>query len=697
MPLLKTLENQLLDEYQRWPLWIPVFVGSGIAIYFGLNEEPPFWIIALPCFFLAYLFLASFIFKMSRVLLKLSLWAALFLSLGFSSALLRTHMADTQFLKKPLWPRDITGAIELIEVKPTKGPNPILRLTLSGITADTDRFVPDRARLTIRGKSPELHPGMRIKVKAKLMPLREPTHLNGYDFRRASYFKGIGATGFNFGPVEILDTVPETSFQVQLERFRNSFTNHIRESLPPPRGAVAAALITGDRSSIPDQVREMFISSGLAHILAISGLHLSIVAGLVFVAIRRGGALIPPLARRYDLKKIAAVMTIFVTGLYLCISGFGIPAQRSFIMTSLIMVAILIHRKALSLRTVALAATIIILIWPEMLLTPSFQLSFSAVIALIAAYEVWKNPLQTWLGQGGWWRWSIVYFGGVGFTSLIATLATLPFTIMIFNRYTIHAILANIAAVPLTAVAVMPLALVFCLLTPFGLEGWVTPLFDISLQLLIGIADYVSSLPGADIRVATPPVYVFVMMVMGALWLCLWRKPWRVWGVAPITAAFLILFLNPHTPLLFIDGNAKMVALYDDKGVFWTTSKRRGKFTRDAWMHSLGIDDFQIMDCKDDVCRGSVEGRDVVVAFKALDTVPDVPTLISFEELPTPCAPDQRCMVIKDYTTHTLNLQDGTEIKSPSKRRWDAKPYEVRSTSKRKWDEKVYEVKHQNK
>jgi competence protein ComEC len=328
--------------------------------------------------------------------------------------------------------------------------------------------------------------------------------------------------------------------------------------------------------------------------------------------IRRGVALIPPLCLRVNSKKIAAFGTILMSFFYLVLSGFGIPGQRSFIMISLVMGAIFIDRSALSMRTVAFAAFAILLITPEALLTPSFLLSFSAVVCLIAGYESLQNPLTQWIIGGGALRKFLLYVGGLAFTSFLATLATLPFTIYFFNRFSLHATEANLVAVPLTSLVIMPSALVTCLLAPLGLEKEVRYVFETSLQYLVEIANTVSSWQGTNILVPYPPFFAFLLLVFGGLWLCIWQQKWRRWGLVPLSLGAFFSFVQDY-PHILIDGQGKIVAHYKDKNLY-LTSLRRGKFTAEAWQKSLAAKEKLILPCENNVCKTHLGTVPILIA-----------------------------------------------------------------------------------
>ncbi len=625
----KCIASQLFDDFSRWPLWIPVFVGIGIALYFSFPFEPS----AVGAYGGLFLFLVC-LWKRLPHAFRLFLLTISFIVLGFATAFFRTHFLHVDMLAYSLPPLLVEGTVAQVELKPTKGGTFSQRLLLTDLRSSGPDKLPQKVRLTLKGKKDRLWPGQVIRVRAKLSPLEDPALPGGFDFRRQAYFQGIGATGFALSTPEVIGQ--KTSWSYRLEKRREKITAFFLTRLSSPEGAIAAALITGDKAAIPELIREDFINSGLAHILAISGLHLTIIAGVVFMVIRRGVALIPSLCLVYNGKKIAALGTIFMTFLYLVLSGFGIPAQRAFIMISLVMGAILIDRISLSMRTVAFAAFVILLLTPEALLSPSFQLSFAAVIGLIAGYETWRNPLAKWVVRGGIFRKFVLYAGGLSFTSLLATFATLPFTIYLFHRFSFHAVESNLVAVPLTSLVIMPSAFLTCLFTPLGLGDGPLWVFEKSLALLVKIASTVSSWPGTNVPVAHPPLLSFALLVGGGLWLCIWQQSWRKWGLVPMCLGFMVSF-SGEPPHILIDGRGKIAALYDAHTLH-LSSLRKGKFTADVWRKHLAAIETKLLPCQDGVCETVFRGVPLVISYpKENQPCRKGAILICFEPSQTAC------------------------------------------------------------
>jgi competence protein ComEC len=323
--------------------------------------------------------------------------------------------------------------------------------------------------------------------------------------------------------------------------------------LPGSTGGIAAALITGKRGAIAEEVNQEFRDSGLAHLLAISGMNLAVVGGFVFLLVRGGLALVPWVALRYPIQKIAAVFAILVMFCYLMISGASIPTERSFVMNGIVFAAVLIDRLRISMRICALAALLVLLIEPEGLIGVSFQLSFAAVIALIAAYESWGAQFARLFHSGSWRRRLLGYGAAVALTTLIATIGTEPIAIHHFHRIVLYSPLANVLADPLNGLVIMPWGLLACLLMPFGLEeiglvpmGW-------GIDATIWVARWVSSLPGA-VQPAPPlPMAGVLLIVLGGLWLCLWQRRWRIWGLAGVVAGFATMLVGRPPDIVLAD------------------------------------------------------------------------------------------------------------------------------------------------
>jgi competence protein ComEC len=564
--LVKIIQSYFFNDVDRWILWWPVGIGLGISLYFSLTHEPNLWgSVALLCCLGALMG----IWPRSRCLII----PFFSIFLGFFCAQWRTAWLNTFMLDQALKQVCLEGIIQEKDYR--RG---YWRYVIAEVTSK-DGKVPQKVRLNDHNRdSPgEIFPGMHVRLLADLYPLPLPVTPYGFDFRRQAYFQGIGATGKVIEMVAFQPTIHGDTIVI----FRHRVNQYLQKHLKPIPAALAMTFITGERGLIPETLRGQFTDAGLAHLLAISGLHVGLVIGVIFLLIRQILAFIPWIVERWHIKKIAASLAIPVGYGYLALSGWGIPAQRAFLMVMVFMLAIIIDRQAISMRLVALAATIILIVHPESLLSASFQLSFTAVVALIAAYEtkwLFGRSLQR---QSTLWQRLRYYMEGMILTTVIASVATLPLTICLFNKFTLVAVIANVLAIPLMGVIIIPLLLVLMCIAPFGEISWITYGVNISLEALVHLAERVSQLPGAVIAVATPHPGFLISAVLGGVWLCLWRQPWRYWGLGLwLLAPFFLL--DRYSPIVYATRNT--IGIVDETNkVVMILGKDPSSFLRDQW------------------------------------------------------------------------------------------------------------------
>lgn len=439
------------------------------------------------------------------------------LALGFAAAQWRTVAVQTPVLDHRLGPTNVAGRVVGVEVLPGASRVTLERLRIGQLSPAR---TPERLRVRLGGKQPRIIPGDWIRVRAILSPPPPPAAPGAFDFQRQSYFRQLGAVGFSLGSA----TVEEhhraegfAAFGFALERLRQRISERVVAGIDGTPGAIAAALMTGSRGAISAEVMANIRDSGLAHLLAISGLHIGLVAGIVFFGLRGALALVPPLALRYPIKKWAAMAAIAGAFAYALVAGATVPTQRAFLMIGLVLLAVLFDRRGLSMRLVAWAAFAILLFRPESLLGASFQMSFAAVVALIAVYEVVRDRRRLdEAGPPSWPRRALHYLGGVGLTTLIAGSATAPFAIYHFNRFAVFGLAANLVAVPVTALWIMPWAVAAFLLMPFGLESVALAPMGLGIEVVVRVAETVAAWPGAVTLVPAMPVWGLAALGLGA-------------------------------------------------------------------------------------------------------------------------------------------------------------------------------------
>lgn len=575
-------------ERSRWALWVPVGLGLGIAAYFSLPEEPPLWAGAV---LLAAAAVTGFGLAgppaQPRRGVRIAALVVAIVAAGFTAAQVRTAAVEAPMLRTKVGPTTVAGRIERVEMLAGG-----IRVTLSQVEIGglAGRSTPERVQLRLRGEQPPLQPGQRVRVRAELSPPAPPAAPGAFDYQRQSFFEGRGAVGFAYGRATVTaarEGSERGRIGLAVANARQWIGERVRAAVPGPSGAVATALITGETGAIPEANLVAMRDSGLAHLLSISGLHIGLVAGIVFVGVRSLLALIQPIALRHPIKKWAALVAVAGAGAYTLLAGATVPTQRSFLMVGLVFLAVLLDRRGLSMRSLAWAATAILLLTPETLLTASFQMSFAAVTALIAWYE-WVHDRDRRRGELPSWPMRLVwYLGGVAATTIIAGAATTPFAAYHFNRVAGYGVAANLMAVPLTSLWIMPWAVLAFVLMPLGLDGPALTAMGWGVEAVLWTAAEVAAWPGSASMVPAIPMWGLVAVAVGGLWFCLWRQRWRLLGVAGL-AAGAVAAVTAVPPDLLVSGEGRLVAARDASGELMVSSLRAERFLRKSWLQRNG-------------------------------------------------------------------------------------------------------------
>jgi competence protein ComEC len=341
--------------------------------------------------------------------------------------------------------------------------------------------------------------------------------------------------------------------------------------------------MTGAQAPIPAADIEAMRIVGLAHLLSVSGLHIGLVTGFLFVTVRAGLALIPRIALRHPIKKWAALIAFMGAFAYLFLTGESVPTQRSFLMAGFVLFAVLIDRTALSMRLVAWAAVIVLLLQPEAMLGPSFQLSFAAVVALIAAYEASRNWWVARRERAGFVGRASGYLMGIALTTLVAEVATAAYALYHFNQLAAYGLVANMVAVPLTALWIMPWAVIAYLLMPFGLEALALLPMGWGIEVLLWIARSIAQWPGAANYLPSISMAGVLAVTLGGLWLAIWRSRWRLWGGIPALAGLATMALS-DPPEIVVSGDGRLVAVAAADGEYVFSDPRINQFEAEIWM-----------------------------------------------------------------------------------------------------------------
>lgn len=610
--LLADIEARLDSERERTGLWLPVALGTGIAAWFALPAAAH-WTGLL--FMLASGGLAGLLIGWSSRIGRMVMVGCGVIAIGVLLIWARATSVGAPVLAQPATTA-FSAEVEAVEPLPAKGET---RLILRPRGRDD---LPPRVRVTLRGEARgTIMPGERIGLRARLMPPPAASLPGSYDFAQRAWFDRIGAVGTVLGDVS---RAPGAGQGRQPLRARLS--EHIHRQIEGSPGGIAAALVTGDRGAISAEDEEAMRRSGLAHLLSISGLHVTAVIGFAMLFARRLFALSPRLALGGYVLPVAAAAGALAGAGYTWLAGAEVPTLRSLIAALLVLVALLMGREALTLRLVA-AGALIVLVWrPESLVGPSFQLSFAAVTAIVVLHE--SPAMQRFMARRDERlvrRWARG-IAGLLVTGLVVEVALAPIALFHFHKAGLYGALANVVAIPLTTFVVMPFEALALLFDSLGLGApfwWVA---EQALGALIALAHHVADAPGAVATLPRFPAWAFALAIAGGLWILVWQRSWRWWGLAPLVAGMAVLVLQPR-PDLLITADGRNIAAAVPGGGYALLRDRAGDFVRDT-MNEAGGSDAPLgalamldhVECNVDFCRWVQEGR-IVLASRGRDRI----------------------------------------------------------------------------
>ncbi len=582
--LADTFEREI--EAGRGFLWSPVLFGFGICLYFVLPQEPS--AIALALLTVAVCcgaWAARRIVVAHRLLIVAALVAG-----GATAMKLRTDAVAAPVVPGELT-ATVTGWVASREESGKSGARIYLRVaSISGFSAPD---LPRTVRLTVRSRAAGIAVGDALSLTARLQPPSGPVMPGAFDFARDAYYDGIGGIGFAYGAASSARLGPaplDIRLMQPLSIVRETIRTRIEAALDGDNGRIAAALIMGDQRGISAKTQDDMRASGLGHILSISGLHMALVAGATFWLLRALFALSTTLALGYPIKKWAAWGALAVATFYLGLSGAEVATVRSWVMLAIMLAAVIADRRAITLRNVALAAWVILLLLPDSVLSASFQMSFAATVALVSAWEAVAerraaSPSLASAGDGGVRRRVREAVSAAVLTSLIAGLATLPFGIYHFQRVAPLTLFANLATAPIVGIVVMPAALATVLAMPFGIEGLPLTLMGYGLDWMRWVAGEAARWSAGAGGVAAPPLLALLLVVAGFLWLALWQTRWRLAGLAPILCA-VPLALFPARPYVLVAEDGRAAAVRGADGRLTILGGKGASFEIGNWLRA---------------------------------------------------------------------------------------------------------------
>lgn len=607
--MIERLNHWWKSESTRHFLWLPVCFAAGIALYFYLPSEPNPKILPLMT-----LGLVSLTRAWRKHALPLMLALSL-MALGAAYAQIRAYAHHPAPLHESLSPRLMLGVVRDIE-RTERGVRLLMdHLTIDDLPADK---TPARVRLSVKFKKDatfELPPiGAAIAIRAGLMPPVGPVLPGGFDFARFFYFRDVDMVGYGLPPWEMVGTNSMPTPYERFESWRTGLTHRIVTTLGAEAGGIVAGLITGDARAISEADFQSLRASNLYHIIAISGEHMVIISGVIFISLRLLLLLLPARwALRPQGKSIAAAITLLLVTVYLFVTGLPPSATRAYVMIVLVLLAVLLRRQVDPMRSLAITALILLLYDPALLLDPGFQLSFAATLALIALIEarVMAPPPaleRTWLHR------TVRMVVTMLLVSVVAEAATALLAISMFNNFSLYGVFANSIATPLVSLFLMPMVAVFFILLPFGCEGIALALLKHGAMALLALSRFVASLPHAQFFVPSPPGFGMALFALGLLWVCLWRHRVRWLGLLPAVLGVATISLIT-LPDVLMTGNLKQIAFRAPNG-YVLARGRADAMVPEMWANGLGYKELEPADaphwrCDKLGCIANVKGQKI--------------------------------------------------------------------------------------
>jgi competence protein ComEC len=551
-------------------LWTPVALATGICIHFSLP-----WLQQRLTVLGALLALAVVLACLKNLPGRIFLVATISL---VAVGMLLSHFRET-YAAAPKLERDLTATLEALVLDVSAK-----HLLVKPLAADRPLPALQRIRLKIASQPIELGPGARIRLKARLSVPQTSVSPKGYDFSRIAWFRGIGATGRILGPIQLIRYERTSSITGWFDALRDHAAKRFQSQIKGEAGAVAAALIVGERNSLSDETTQAMRISGLQHLLSVSGFHLAMLAGALFMGTRYFLALWPWFALHAPTKSIAAIVAVTGSLAYTLLTGSAYPTLRSLVAITIVMFGVMLGRTAISLRLLAAVALLLLALRPEALLDVSFQLSVTGVAALIAFFE--SKKVRDWLSpteNRGWPMRVIRMTGSTLLATLVAELALAPVAIAHFNQLGLYGLLANMIGVPVTEFILMPVGFLSFVLQPTGLDRYVNPFFEFSLNLFIGFAKWIAGLPHSQIRIPEIGGTSFVLIMAGIYVLILFQKHWKLVSLLFFVSGIIVAILVP-VPDVRIAPEGKTIGVRAENGAMTFPNLRAGEFARNSWL-----------------------------------------------------------------------------------------------------------------
>lgn len=596
MRLLASIYDFYIEHKDRYILAVPVFIAFGIGLYFSLDTEilPIYGVMAFTVLACGCVLTYRYVFDSKMVFIfYIHLWMIFLILTGFLAAQFRTYNVSAPILNKKIKFSAVSGVIENIEIM-EQGRSYRVVISDPFIEKLSRSNMPARIRIKFHDIGNAVV-GDRVEFNASIAPPSPPVLPSGFDFQFYAFFKQLGGFGFAYGPPEVIEHDSERRPLRIFSAIRAYISARILSYYPDASAAsVLIALMTGDKSVIAEHDLEAMRKAGLAHVLAISGLHIGMVSGFIFFVTRALFALSERWTLKYPIKKFAAFVAILGALIYVFIAGAGIPAVRALIMSVIFFAAIMVDRTAISMRLVAVAALMVLLLFPESLKSASFQMSFAAVAGLVYFYQITRIYWIDLYRGSGLMRRLCVYYMALIATTIVASIATAPFIAFHFQQLPLHnSLVANLIAMPLMSIIVMPCIVIAFVMMPFSAEGPLTFIAIKALEIIITMAHDVSSWQGSVWYPSAMPQTALICITFAAISIIILRR-YKCY-VATLCLCAAAVFISQAKPAdILVAGSGGLIAVHDEKkDILWLSTRLRERFASDRWQEAFGYAEHQ--------------------------------------------------------------------------------------------------------
>ncbi|MFB9943289.1 ComEC/Rec2 family competence protein [Gluconobacter oxydans] len=619
-----------LEQGRQMICWLPVAFGLGAMLYLVLPFEPSVLCVVFVTVLPILMGAACFWWGWQRLFPRLLGFALLSAAIGFGDLSFQARI-QPPMPALPTHATVLTGRVQSLEILPPRNDDEDdgHRVTLADAVFETPvdaGMAPLRRTLHIRLRDDDdllPEPGSTIRLRTMLRAPPPPSWPGGRDLQREAWFSGLGGSGYALGPASLSGAPARQSW---LESLRETVALRANAALSDQTAAIAATLLAGEAGSIDQHTRETFSASGLAHLLAVAGLHLGLVMAAVIVTLRCGLAAIEYVALRWPCRQIAAVAGLLAGAGYVMLTGAHLPSLRALGMASIVTLAIVTGRRVLSMRSLSIVALLILLVSPVSVVDVSFQMSFAAVMGLIAGYGALREPLMRLRGEGEWYRVVASHCAALVLTSLLAGLATLPVSMAHFGALQPWFVLANLVAVPLAAVWIMPVGLLALVAMPFHAEAPFLKLMGMGIRIVQTLAERVAAFPMAHQPVPAMPGWGLLLVMLGLCFLCLWKGRVCLAGLLPIAVGLASIWLAPK-PDILVSPDAGLMAVRHQGVLLVGPHSSLQRRTLEDWQQALALPTAPLpSSCLSGPCRMSLGAQTVLLRVRDASDGNTLPT-----------------------------------------------------------------------